>query len=708
MRKDKLNEATEYAQRCMDMFTDLYPAAQYPQGHPALAQTLFTMGSLLADKGESAQALAAFERAFRICEQLYAPDRYPAGHPDLVKALLNYGGTLHTLGKAKLAFPTLLQAFEMHCRLLGEVLRSASEFEADSYIRDNRHISSLFISSAVAAGETQDLFGHIWLEQGAVSQMVRLRRAAIAGSADSGSRALNRELSEVRSRLANLLVAPAMRSDKNANAMRALSARKEELEREIAAKHAELGRGLLPAGSLKELEKCIGDRQVLVDILSYSEYPTGPEAMKGRAQTTLKFVAFVVRPGKPTATVLLGPDEPITRAINAWRGEIIRGTTGSSAEILRRLIWDKVEPLFPPGTETVYVVPDASMVWMPWSALPGRSPGTVLLEDYALAIVPSGPFLLDRLSAGARTSVGPHIVLAVGGVDYSACPEASVRFGRRAPIPETVRSEKTITWDPLPGTLHELEALRTLAGARTVRILSGPDATTAGVLRELQKARWAVLATHGFNTHPDIRPALGLDERAFQTYVEGFGQVLAAPGLRNPLVNSGIVLAGANLSVTSDGEGLPGDAGILTGEAIAGMDLSHLDLVVLSACETGLGVLASADGTFSLQRAFHAAGARNVVASLWKVDDEATAALMKLFFKKLWLESKPPIAALREAQLFVYHNPDSIRHVASARGLNFGTEKPVQPATPGRGGERAATKLWAAFVLSGVGSEPSS
>ncbi|MEJ7636949.1 MAG: CHAT domain-containing protein [Singulisphaera sp.] len=111
-------------------------------------------------------------------------------------------------------------------------------------------------------------------------------------------------------------------------------------------------------------------------------------------------------------------------------------------------------------------------------------------------------------------------------------------------------------------------------------------------------------------------------------------------------------------------------------------------------------------GVFGLQRAFHTAGARDVVASLWRVDDRATAALMKLFYHHLWAESKPPLTALREAQLALYRHPDQIGKLATNRGPDFtrvvklvADDRPVKPG-------RADTKLWAGFVLSGMGLEP--
>jgi CHAT domain-containing protein len=269
------------------------------------------------------------------------------------------------------------------------------------------------------------------------------------------------------------------------------------------------------------------------------------------------------------------------------------------------------------------------------------------------------------------------------------------------------QGENRLAWPPLAGTRSELEALTASAGPRPVRALTGSAADTARVLDALPQARWAHLATHGFFADPAFRSSLRLDEAAF-----AHGRDRAAPGSRNPLVLSGLVLAGANLPVAKDQDGIPqGDGGILTAEAIAGLPLQGLELVVLSACETGLGEVAGGEGAFGLQRAFHTAGARDVVASLWKVDDAATAALMKLFYHALWVESKPPLAALRGAQLALYRHPERVGTLATARGLDFRNEVRIiearQPArAPNRPGARSEPWLWAGFVLSGTGGIP--
>ena len=107
-----------------------------------------------------------------------------------------------------------------------------------------------------------------------------------------------------------------------------------------------------------------------------------------------------------------------------------------------------------------------------------------------------------------------------------------------------------------------------------------------------------------------------------------------------------------------------------------------------------------------MQRAFHLAGCPNVVASLWKVNDAATAALMAKFYHEMWVNKKPPIEALREAQLTIYRQPELIPDLAGERGAPklkeaVAVKASVEPS--GRRGKTADTKLWAAFVLSGVG-----
>ena len=116
------------------------------------------------------------------------------------------------------------------------------------------------------------------------------------------------------------------------------------------------------------------------------------------------------------------------------------------------------------------------------------------------------------------------------------------------------------------------------------------------------------------------------------------------------------------------------------------LDLSKVDTVVLSACETGLGEVAGGEGMLGLQRAFQVAGAKTCVASLWKVPDRATASLMQRFYENLWVKKMGKLEALREAQIWMLRDNGN-------RGLAI----PDQPTD----GVSLPPYYWAAFVLSG-------
>src|SRR6185295_6838993 len=93
------------------------------------------------------------------------------------------------------------------------------------------------------------------------------------------------------------------------------------------------------------------------------------------------------------------------------------------------------------------------------------------------------------------------------------------------------------------------------------------------------------------------------------------------------------------------------DDGYLTAEEVGWLDLSKVELVVLSACETALGKAESGEGLLGLRRAFELAGAKTVVSSLWSVKDESTSRLMQSFYENLWVKKMGRADALRAAQL---------------------------------------------------------
>jgi CHAT domain-containing protein len=139
---------------------------------------------------------------------------------------------------------------------------------------------------------------------------------------------------------------------------------------------------------------------------------------------------------------------------------------------------------------------------------------------------------------------------------------------------------------------------------------------------------------------------------------------------------------------------------ILTALEAAELELGKVELVVLSACDTGRGQVAGGEGVLGLQRAFQLAGAHSVVANLWKVPDEETHALMTEFYKNLWEKKLPKLEALRQAQLTLLrdHKPGA---TVARGGMKKKLDQHVKDLQQRKEDQTLPPYYWAAFVLSG-------
>jgi len=228
----------------------------------------------------------------------------------------------------------------------------------------------------------------------------------------------------------------------------------------------------------------------------------------------------------------------------------------------------------------------------------------------------------DRVQPGART-------LSIGQLPLNIDLQA-LRFER------------------LPGV--RLEGVN-IAKLLEVRAWLGAEALE-GLLKAIRSPRILHLATHGFFLpNRDGLPCDDQDNLARNMGVQGVPP--SATDIENPLLRSGLALAGFNTS--RRGGSLPYDAedGVLTAEDVSGLNLLDTELVVLSACETGLGQVQTGEGVYGLRRAFMLAGTRGLVMSLWKVPDSETRTLMEEFYRRILRTevSEHPADALRAAQL---------------------------------------------------------
>ncbi|HHH11710.1 MAG TPA: CHAT domain-containing protein, partial [Sorangium sp.] len=203
------------------------------------------------------------------------------------------------------------------------------------------------------------------------------------------------------------------------------------------------------------------------------------------------------------------------------------------------------------------------------------------------------------------------------------------------------RQSIKLTFHRLPGTAAEAASVGALLDG--ARVLTGAHANK-DALRALAGPAILHLATHGFFlSKPAGEEAAG--NRGFDLVADTKPRL---PNIHNPLLRSGLALSGANRR-------RGGNQGVLSALEASGLDLQGSRLVVLSACETGVGEVRQDEGVYGLRRAFVMAGAEALVMSLWKVNDDATRALMVAFYEHL-KQGQGRREALRQAQLSLMAN----------------------------------------------------
>lgn len=299
------------------------------------------------------------------------------------------------------------------------------------------------------------------------------------------------------------------------------------------------------------------------------------------------------------------------------------------------LIW---KPLLPKlsGVKTVYFSPTGMLYKTGIEYLPNGD-GQTFNQLYTVYRLSSTRMLADRPTVRHN---GKAVVY--GGVRYDVATGGSSKVSKSEQLDLDSEQKQSMRggFKYLPNTLVEMRQISSILKSKEDNDTISGAAATESSFKALSGKDIDVLhvATHGF-------------------YVPKRRKSLLSKVTKNPfnsiedqsLNRSGLLMAGAQ--TTLDHPNTTGEDGILTAKEIARMDLGQVDLVTLSACETGLGDV-TGEGVFGLQRGFKKAGVKTILMSLWKVDDEATQILMSQFYKNL-MSGKTKVEALREAQQFV-------------------------------------------------------
>lgn len=279
----------------------------------------------------------------------------------------------------------------------------------------------------------------------------------------------------------------------------------------------------------------------------------------------------------------------------------------------------------------------------------------------------SDRFQIHRLSSTRQLAMQTkpsenRSAVLYGGLDFNLGVEemayyAAVSPTRGTSVHANPKQLQTHTlWSYLPGTAQEVRQITPLLQQNnyTTTLYTGAEGIEESFKAQSGKRnRLMHIATHGFYL-PEETPeeaAKAALRATFRTVHE-----------EQSLLQSGLIFSGANHAWTAGASALPEavEDGILTAKEIAALDLQGVDLVVLSACQTGLGAI-TGEGVFGLQRAFKKAGAQSLLMTLWEVDDTATQQMMTAFYRHLTSgksKHEALAAAQKELQQKTFTTPD--------------------------------------------------
>jgi CHAT domain-containing protein/tetratricopeptide (TPR) repeat protein len=661
---------------------------------PRYGAALNNLARLYHKRGDHAAAEPLLRESLAAREAAHGED-----HPYVAVSLGDLADLCAATGRFTEALTLLTRILAIEDRAIGLAFAGSPEGHRLATVKRFRWGMHAFLSLVVqhfandptAVGSALDLV----LRRKALStEAAAVQQEAALGSRYPELEVRFRELGEVRERLARATLAgpgPAP-LEEHRRRLQELRERRDALEAELSRQVPEIRlERQLRAANRREVAAALPEGSALIEFACF-----GLRDFRASQWGLDRYVAFVLPAAEPDGVRLLdlGVAQDIDRLVAGFRAAVTREAQGRvRRDVVRTGAGDGPPPdaadgarlraaVFDPlvaalgGRTHLLLTPDAGLNQLPFVVLPlGHEQR--LIDGYCISYLGTGR---DVLRFGTRPATLATEPLVIADPDF----ELSTEHASSTPpavMPSRVSRDlkgADLHFNRLPGTRGEGEQVAALLEGRA---LLGADALE-GRLKASPSPAVLHLATHGFFLEDHVSQILaGADEAlakwaAFEFLASGFpnsqspqypiaskdvrealADILlpetagrfAARELENPLLRSGLALAGANTWLHGGSPPADAEDGLLTAENVEALDLRGTQLVVLSACDTGLGEVHTGEGVFGLRRAFIVAGARTLVVSLWKVPDEQTRELMIDFYTRV-LQGQGVADGLRDAQ----------------------------------------------------------
>jgi CHAT domain-containing protein len=532
-------------------------------------------------------------------------------------------------------------------------------------------ITSLHVQNASAGPGAARLALTVLLRRkGRVLDAMTNQLAALRRSLDPGDRERLTRLAAVYSEIA----VRASRGLENASPeqyrkdLAGLEQTRQSLEADIAQRSAVFRAEQRPL-TVSEVQAKLPKGAALVEIARYRPFDYRAERWSRRGAP--RYIAYVLRPSGDPTFADLGDAAAIDAAVSRLRDALAehdkRHDPKPAARALDGLVMQPIRKLLG-DTRWVFVSPDGPLHLIPFGALVDEE-GHYLVERYLFSYLTTGRDLLRFGDRPAAPREAP-LVLANPAFNDSSSPAGAEATHRGLRSIDMVAQ----SLPPLESTVEEANTIARLFP--TSRVLLGAEATEQAV-KAARAPALLHLATHGFFLPEQPIPEALFQDSGLGPEAEPTPEERAALLQReNPLLRSGIALAGFNQRRSGN------DDGVLTALEAAGLDLYGTRMVVLSACETGVGEASSGEGVYGLRRALTMAGSETQVMSLWQVDTGRTRELMQAYYQRLQ-GGAGRSEAMRQVQLAMLSNSKTAHPNLWASFIVSGDWRPMETRSPG-------------------------
>ena len=627
-------KAEEYYQRALAIWEKIF--GEYDA---SIATALTSLGILYEAMGDYDRALKFHLRAQAIYERVLGPNNHYT-----VLSLRSLADVYAIKGDIDRSMEYQRRISAIEEKIIPLNLTIGSERQKIAYftqLQKPDRVISFHVRLARDNGAARDLAATKVLQRkGRVLDALSESRAALRRRLNPQDQALLDTLGDLNSRLARFTLSgpQGMSAEEHISQIKSLEAEREKLEAEISRRSAGFYEGSQPV-TLATVRALVPRDAALIEFVAYR--PVDLKAADDKkAYGEPRYIAYVIRNQGEVHWTELGAAQDIDDAVDNLREALRDPQRKDVRQVARALderLMQSVRALVGDATQLL-VSPDGDLNLLPFEALVDEQ-GRYLVERYAFTYLTSGRDLLRMhvaRDAGTKPTVIANPSFGEAGEEQLASVRArppSHRSGRRSVT--NARDLSEVYFAPLSGTALEASTIRILFPEAS--LLTGAKATETA-LKRIAAPPLLHIATHGFFLQDTSTAAAHQAQVATRS-------ISATARIENPLLRSGLALAGANMH-----EHGTGDDGILTALEASGLNLWGTKLVVLSACDTGLGEVRNGEGVYGLRRAFVLAGAESLVMSLWPVSDYSTRKLMTEYYKNL-KQGMGRGAALRKVQL---------------------------------------------------------